>query len=229
MDLSNLSGVFSNPQALLHDIQWADFNHALGSAQDVPEFLIQLLAKDPVEVARALRHLEQTVHHQNTIYSATGPVALYVAAILSDARVGTIGVYRPNDVARPLRAVLLDWLAEMADDASDSAAEAMRRHGFAPLEDRPEVLKFRAFRPAICEAIVPFLDDPDPLVRCAAVIAMTYLLDSNEVIHSLGLLPRIQEVIQISSNQHYLIRAAELISDDIYDRPNPPSDGEVPF
>jgi hypothetical protein len=168
------------PRAVLHDTPWPRLEHALGRAGDTPAALGDLLAADPAVVTESLSHLEQTVHHQNSIYSATAPSALFVAAILSDPRVEAPGVYRRGDPRRPLRAALLDWLGEMADDVSDAAVEGSRQPGFGPMDDRPEVLELRALRPVLHAAVVPFVTDPEPSVRTAAVTAAARLLDEDE-------------------------------------------------
>jgi hypothetical protein len=168
-----------SPEAVLRDTPWPELGHALGAAGDTPAALGDLLAADSVVVAKSLRHLEQSVHHQNSIYSATAPVARFVAAILSDPRVGVPGVYRRGDARRPLRAVLLDWLGEMADDVSDAAAEASRQPGFTPIDLRPEVLELRALRPVLHAAVLPFLTDSEPSVRAAAITAAARLRDDD--------------------------------------------------
>jgi hypothetical protein len=169
------------PQAVLHDTAWPELEHALGPAGDTPAALGDLLAADPAVAAKSLRHLEQTVHHQNSIYSATAPSALFVAAILSDPRVEAPGVYRREDPRRrPLRAVLIDWLGEMADDVSDAAIEASHQPGYGPMDDRPEVLELRALRPVLHAAVVPFVTDPESSVRTAAVTAAARLLDEDD-------------------------------------------------
>jgi hypothetical protein len=154
-----------------------ELEHALGAAGDTPAALGSLLSPDPDVVVESLRHLEQTVHHQNSIYSATPPSALFVAAILSDPRVEAPGVYRRGEPRRPLRAVLLDWLGELADDVSDAAVAASRQPGFTPMDDRPEVLELRALRPVLHAAVAPYLTDPESSVRTAAVTAAARLLD----------------------------------------------------
>ena len=211
-----------SPQSLLRDTQWADLDHALGAANDTPVALGRLLAADPVVVAKSIRHLEQTVHHQNTVYSATVPSALFVASILPDPRVGAPGVYRPQDSRRPLRAVLLDWLGEIADDVSDATADAVRRHGFAPMEKRPEVLKLRALRPTFHFSVLPFVRDPEASVRYAAVIAAAHLLDDHE--RTAGLVPQLREIVTVSSDQRYRHYAAELLSVAGRDRQSSPAE-----
>lgn len=179
MNLTDLPNQMPNPQEILRDTPWAELEHALGPAGDTPAALGDLLASDPDAVAKSLRHLEQTVHHQNSIYSATVPSALFVAAILADPRVERSGVYRRGDPRRPLRAVLLDWLGEMADDVSDAAVEASRQPGFSPMDERPEVLELRSLRPALHAVVAPFVNDPEPSVRTAALTAAARLLDGD--------------------------------------------------
>jgi hypothetical protein len=94
--------------------------------------LAQLTNEDPEVSARALHHLER-VNHQNTIYSVTAPVALYLAGILSDPRTATtINARYPTwrTQYRCLRAVLLDWLGDMAADVSDETNRLAAEHGF---------------------------------------------------------------------------------------------------
>lgn len=152
-------GNLPKPSTLLRATDWILLNLALGPAADVPAALGRLLDDDPALRAGALDHLEKFLHHQNTIYPATVPVALYLAAILPDPRAAAVGVHRRGDWSRPQRAVLIDWLGEMADDVRDDAVEIRRRHGFA---DCPPIDELRAHRGAISRAVAAFLDDPDP-------------------------------------------------------------------
>jgi hypothetical protein len=207
------------PDALLRDTPWARLEHALGAAGDTPAALDGLRAADSRVAARSLRHLEQTVHHQNSIYSATVPAALFVAAVLAETSVGTTEVDRPGEPPRSLRAVLLDWLAEMADDVSDAAAEAMREHGFAPMEARPAMLELRAWRPAMVKAIMPYATDPEPSVRHAAVIAAARLSDSPERVRSAVLVEPLREVAASSLDERHRAGAAELLAAE--GRPSP--------
>lgn len=48
--------------------------------------LLGLLDADEGVRSRALGDLHHVVHHQNTLYTATAPAALYVAGILGDER-----------------------------------------------------------------------------------------------------------------------------------------------
>jgi hypothetical protein len=78
----------------------------------------------------------------------------------------TSGVYFYEERRRPVRAALLEWLGNLADDATSD-------------EDGPgepaDVAAVRAVLPLIYEAARPHLVDADPLIREAAVhaVAMT--------------------------------------------------------
>jgi hypothetical protein len=105
---------------------WAVLGHANPFEFDLAGTLVLLLHDDPATRTRALQDLDSAVHHANTIYPSTRPVALYIAALLSDPRSEQIGVLDRNECARLLRAVLLDWLGEMAFDVGE---ESLRQPG----------------------------------------------------------------------------------------------------
>jgi hypothetical protein len=86
------------PRVLLRQTDWSMLDHAYGGADDIPRALTQLTDDDPEVRATALRHLER-VNHQNTIYSATAPVAVYIAGVLGDPR--TVPAVNANFAALP--------------------------------------------------------------------------------------------------------------------------------
>ncbi|SCF68820.1 hypothetical protein GA0115259_101049 [Streptomyces sp. MnatMP-M17] len=113
------------------------------------------------------------MRHQNTIYPATPPAALYIAAILSDSRTTEVGTYalqqrhRREPQQLPLRAALLDWLHLLALDTNDECLEITRRYGF----ENPHMERVRAMRPVLFRAVAVFLHDEDSDVRHAALAA----------------------------------------------------------
>jgi hypothetical protein len=142
----------------LDGTDWASLGTGRGDGGFLPAVLTRLLDPDPAVQTGALRELEP-VHHQDSFYEATVPVALYVAAILA----------RPTTSAR---AALLEWLGSLAWEADDECVAMGERHfngGY--LETYPELRAFRDQRPAFYRAVSPFLDHDDPAVRDAAVIA----------------------------------------------------------
>ncbi|MFH8576852.1 hypothetical protein [Streptomyces zaomyceticus] len=105
---------------MLEHTDWAELEHAYGPARDIPVRLVQLLNEDPEVQAGALGMLDMSVLHQESLYSATAPAALYVAAVSNDPR--TMTVHEDFSVwderPRPLRAALLEWLGMIAASAA---------------------------------------------------------------------------------------------------------------
>lgn len=197
------------PGTLLRAIDWIRLTHALGPAADVPAALGRLLDDDLAVRASALDHLEKFLHHQNTIYPATVPAALYLAAILPDPRTCAVGVHRRGDWPRPQRAVLIDWLGEMADDVRDDVLAIRRRHGFA---DYPPIDDLRFHRGALSRAVAAFLDDPDPATREAAVITTALLLDIPALVPGRGDLgPRVRRVASETTSRYHGMRAEDCL------------------
>ncbi|WP_460491325.1 hypothetical protein [Dactylosporangium cerinum] len=164
---------------VLSGTDWATLEHATGPATELPAVLVRLLDGDPSARMAALQYIER-INHQNTIYPATAPAAVYLAAILPDPRtaapvplaVDHRGIVGP----RPLRAVLLDQLGDMADDVGDEVAALAMKHG-DDLRDVPAVVALRAARPTIFRVVASFVDDGDPTIRAAAVVAAGRLTD----------------------------------------------------
>ncbi|MFB8177356.1 hypothetical protein ACFC8N_15055 [Streptomyces sp. NPDC055966] len=181
---------------------WASLEHARGSAAGTPALLAGLLADDAGTQASALRHLNDPVHHQNTICSATVPAAAYVAAILGDPRTGTVVVDRDGR-ALPLRAALLDWVTSVAIEVDSEAEAHIAGVGFC-LEEYPESVQIRALRPGLFQAVSAFLHAPDLAVREAAIAAAVSLLDAPELVQQRALLtPLVRDVLVCSDNRSY--------------------------
>lgn len=71
----------------LHDIPWADLEHAYGSAADVPELLHKLLDPDPKVRSEVLGVLYGNVFHQGTRYPATPYVIPFLIEICASPTV----------------------------------------------------------------------------------------------------------------------------------------------
>ena len=102
------------------------------------------------------------------------PVVRYVAAILTDPRTMIEGVFRRDEPPQVLRAVLLEWLATVAEDISDASRDAARRHGVDPDENAAEA-ELRDLRSALYSAIEHHLNDPVASVSDAAYLAAAAL------------------------------------------------------
>ncbi|MFC9706510.1 HEAT repeat domain-containing protein [Streptomyces sp. NPDC056943] len=193
---------------MLEHTDWAALEHAYGPAQDTPLRLVQLLNEEPEIQAGALGMLDMSVLHQESLYSATAPAALYVAAVLTDPRTMTIhdNYSAWDERPRPLRAALLEWLGMIADSAAYGETT-----GEDDGNDPQDTDAVRAVRGLIHDAVLPHLRATDPTVREAALGATTALLQSP------GLADRIPEATQVlqrliyeSSDRHE--RAAAVLT-----------------
>ncbi|MGQ4487132.1 hypothetical protein ACN6LM_004159 [Streptomyces sp. SAS_281] len=160
-------------QAVLAETDWGSLQTAFGNGEGLPRVLARLLTPDPEAQVSALSELGETVGHQNTVYEATGPVALYVAGILTHPAATTPRPYRNV----PVRAALLSWLASMAYNASDEMAGRTEQSFPGFLGPGTTVACFRDLRPMLCRAVAPFLRDSHEDVREAAVIAALVLAE----------------------------------------------------
>lgn len=172
------NGGLPDPRSVIEGTDWAALEHAYGAAHDTPLRLCQLLDEDSEVQAGALGMLDMSVLHQESLYSATAPAALYMAAILDDPR--TLAQHENystwDDRPRPLRAALLDWLGQVADSAAygETTGEA---DGNAPgVSDA-----VRAARGTLHTAVSAQLLAPDPTVREAALGAASALLQAPDL------------------------------------------------
>ncbi|WP_411099400.1 hypothetical protein [Streptomyces sp. x-45] len=198
-----------DPAVVLAETDWGALDHAYGKADDTPVQLVALLGSDQHVRSQALDHLQHVVHHQNTLYVATAPAALYVAAILPDPRTTLPVEKRPQDFPGPMRAALLGWLDSVADAADDQAEATTRRLGFPP-EDYPPFVRTREIRPLLFSAVSACFDDPDPHVREAALAACIPLLDDPRLYrHRKAMVPLLRETLASSALWQYQERAIE--------------------
>ncbi|MGW1134727.1 hypothetical protein [Streptomyces griseoluteus] len=207
MTITETEGPMPDPWELVEGTDWTSLEHAYGSAEGALPMLAGLLAADPGTQARAMRYLEDPVHHQNTIYSATVPAALYVAAALQDPRTATVLPGREQG-EYPLRAAMLDWMESVANAVGNDAEAIRERLGFS-LERDPASVQIRTLRPALFQTVSPLLHDPDLAVREAAIAAAVSLLDASELVqHRATLIPLVREVLAASAKRSYRSIAA---------------------
>ncbi|TXS52785.1 HEAT repeat domain-containing protein [Streptomyces sp. t39] len=162
---------------MIEGTDWGELEHAYGPAENTPLRPVQLLDEDPEVQSWALTMLGMSVLHQDSLYSATAPAALYVAGVLDDTR--TLTVHENNSVLAdhpwPLRAALLECLGRIADSAAygettdedggdDQVATDAARTVCAPGLDvvLPHLLALEpAVREAALGAVAMFLQSPD--------------------------------------------------------------------
>nr|BFD88607.1 hypothetical protein StreXyl84_80080 [Streptomyces sp. Xyl84] len=197
-------------EALLLRTNWSEVEHCCPhAAPGTPVILRALLDDDPHVQGAALRDLRHAVTHQNTFYPATAPAASFVAAVLDHpctlAPV-TDQIRRqesPTDDTNlfPLRTGLLDWLGDTLWDAGQER----------PGGEDKDIEAFRALRPALYEAIRPFLTDPDPAVSTSALAAVLPLLDLPEAAHHTDSLREDVRALAAGDNP-YRLRAVEALA-----------------
>ncbi|MGG8410459.1 hypothetical protein ACM614_29845 [Streptomyces sp. 12297] len=174
--------------------------------------LAELLDDNQRVRSKALDHLHHAVHHQNTLYSATVPAPLYVAAIVASPRTAVPVDKKPHDFPGPLRMELLGWLGSVAREADDETEAISRQHGFAP-EDYPPILHVRQIRPLLFLAVSACIDDPDLHVREAAIAACIPLLDDSRLCqHRPTLVTLLKEVLGVSALWRYRERAIDTLA-----------------
>ncbi|MFF0205837.1 hypothetical protein [Streptomyces sp. NPDC005017] len=133
-----------------------------------------MINSDPAVRAAATDTALRQVTHQNTIYEATVPVALYVAAILSHPAIAVDDFgHRPDTPPhRPTLVRLLEWLSDTAHDADDECVAMAERHcGKGFLDEVREMRAFRDLRPAMFSAVHALLSHDNVDVRDAALVA----------------------------------------------------------
>jgi hypothetical protein len=161
-------------QQVLDGTDWASLATVSGTGESLPAELARLLDPDPAARADAARNVLGEVTHQNTIYEATVPVALYIAAILNqpditaaDFDLDTAVPSRPPTLVR-----LLAWLSDTAYDADNECVAIGERHyGERFLHEYEEMRAFRDLRPAFFSAVQPLLGHESAEARDAALVA----------------------------------------------------------
>lgn len=132
------------PHVLLARTDWTALQHARGSAADLPAGPALFLDDSLTVRTEAIGRWLEVVNHQNSIYRATTPVACYVAALLADPRTAELKVVEViggRPAHPPVRAMLIDWLGSIADEASDTVVANMQRLGF---DEYPEMEELRS-------------------------------------------------------------------------------------
>ncbi|MEE4494002.1 hypothetical protein [Streptomyces sp. BE230] len=153
---------------------WASLATPYGTGESLPAALRRLLDLDPAVRAAAARDALDAVTHQNSIYEATVPVALYVAAILNHpaTAAGEHAHEADLQLRHPTLETLLDWIGYTAYDADDERVAKGERHfGEGFLDACPDMRAFRDLRPVIYSAVQPFLTNDNAKVRNAALVA----------------------------------------------------------
>ncbi|MGW5094241.1 hypothetical protein ACWEQ1_05160 [Streptomyces nodosus] len=213
-------------QVVLAETDWDSLQTAFGNGEDLPRVLARLLEPDPKVQVTALSELGELVGHQNTIYEATAPVAMYVAGILTHPAAMTLRPYRNV----PIRATLLGWLASTLYDASDEIAGRTKQYFPGFLTPGTTVAAFRDLRPMLYPAVAPFLQDSHEDVREAAVIAALILAEHPALAeHRDHLAVHARPILDTSSDGHNRRVAWRALEAWGHDPPGPEPLSEEPW
>jgi len=170
---------------VLEETDWSRLHHAYGRATDTPGHLRALLEEEAERRKKAFDHLWSAIIHQGTPWTATGPVALFIAGLLGDETLARR--------VRPIRADLFEFLLSVAhlaglweeEAAALERTEADHGHDLDALidagdddalydESTGEAFYARALlgcvraAPALVAVMLEGLTDADPVVRAHA-------------------------------------------------------------
>ncbi|MER6316593.1 hypothetical protein ABT237_22920 [Streptomyces sp. NPDC001581] len=203
-------------QELLEGTDWASLATPYGTGESLPAALTRLLDPDPAVRTAAVKDVSNEVDHQNTIYEATVPVALYFAAILNHpaTEVGELGHEADVPSRHPTRELLLNWLGGTAHDADDERVAMGKCHfGVGFLEACPDTRAFRNLRPAIYFAVQPFLGHGNAKVRHEALVAAIPLTeDPRLTTHRAELVEHARYLLATSTNRYHRDRALDALN-----------------
>ncbi|MFD7554551.1 hypothetical protein ACFV9E_08425 [Streptomyces sp. NPDC059835] len=200
-------------QTLLDSTNWASLATACGTGEALPAALTLLTNADPVIRQSALHDALGPVTHQNSIYEATVPVALCVAAILNHPAI-TAGDANPDAETpnRPTLVQLLDWLGDTAYDADDECVAIDERLYGAGIHDE-QMRAFRNARPAIHSAVHTFLGHDDANVRHTALVAAIPLIEHPLLTQrQADLADHARRLLATSTDRHHRDRALDALN-----------------
>jgi hypothetical protein len=200
-------------QTLLDSTNWASLATACGTGESLPAALTLLTSPDPLIRESALQDALGPVTHQNSIYEATVPVALCVAAILDHPAIAT-GDYSHDAQTSPNRPTLvrlLDWLGDTAYDADDEClAIDERLYGEGFLDEYEAMRAFRDARPAIFSAVHAFLGHDKADVRHTALVAAVPLIEHPLLTqHQADLASHARRLLATSTDRHHRDRVLD--------------------
>ncbi|MET9041634.1 hypothetical protein ABZX34_01825 [Streptomyces sp. NPDC004362] len=204
---SRIDDQLPHHQDLLDGTDWASLETPSGECGALPTYLARFLDTNPDVRATAVRDAFRAVTHQNSIYEATVPVALYVAAILNHpaTAAGECGQDGEQAPQYPTRVALLRWLSDTAHDADDECVAIGKRvWGDTFLDDYPAMRAFRDLRPAIYSAVRPLLGHDNADVRGAALVAAIPLAEHADLALSRGELAEHARRLLATSTDRYL-------------------------
>jgi len=189
----------------LDEIDWANLEHAYGSAEDVPGLIRELLSEDPKVRAAAMWELEGNIHHQSTVYEASPYAVPFLIELVANPQIedrarilnllGLLGAgcsyldVHQKQMSEEEKQEIPNFDAELATELADvkrtnAAVTAGRRVYLDLLRDRrfPEVRIEAIYLIAQCDSYAEEIDDHllkelegEPDVQTAASIVLTFI------------------------------------------------------
>lgn len=164
--------------------------------------LAGLESGDPAAVSIARSHLWNDLLHQGSLYSATPPSALYVAAVLERADCGDL-LCESDLIA------LLEWLAEAFYAVGEEKRKQLEDwYGPGVMDRDPIFGEMQSLRSTIFRGVIPWAFVEGSGVSEAALLAALRLLESPELRHYRAILsPSIRRTLVTSSRKNYKVAA----------------------
>ncbi|WP_250009934.1 hypothetical protein [Actinoplanes sp. M2I2] len=183
----------SDPRRILAETDWSGLENRNGPAYpETPDLLAGLASEEQAASEAGIFHLTYELIDYPNVHTAAVPAAHYVAVLVGDPRTGN-----------RRRADLLTWLATLAGAVSDARErDFVELAGYSPMDHPTSTFrKVRDIRPHLFAGVAACLDDPDPVVREAAVAAAVVLAEAPELASRRAMLkPLIKDVLAVSSS-----------------------------
>lgn len=200
---------------LIDQTDWSRLSHAYGRATDTPAHLRALIQEDTESRENAMSHLWSAIIHQGTPWTATKPVALVVAGLLTDDSL---------QIENALQASLVSFLVAVAEAPAEiglslEELQAMAEYDIVPFinsldddaiyenEDAANSLYARSIlgcveiAPVLYETMINSLSSPSQRVRaCAAMGAATLAQVDNCKVEVRELVDRLNDLANASTD-----------------------------
>ncbi|MCF2526176.1 hypothetical protein [Yinghuangia soli] len=175
-----IEDIHRDPRLILDAADWDAFlvDGWSFSTAETPGKLRDILSGDHRTVVRGVDHLTAYLIHQGTPGPSTIPAARYVAAVLAGPVSDDADAYIRRPDSHTSRWRMLGWLDEVAYTVSTLLeAKRIEQWGLDAAPSGPVFDGIRRVRPELFAGVLPWIADPMPDVRDAALFAAMNLAD----------------------------------------------------
>lgn len=187
----------------VHEINWGSLEHAYGSADDVPDLLIDLQSVDNTARERAYNELFGNIWHQGTVYSATAYAVPFLFELLDsliardkESLVGLLASIAAGEgYYRVHQPIFENW-----NPNGDKHEEEIKR----------EETEVRAVRTVISprfETLLEYLTSADSEVRLSVAEATPYYPE-----HAEKSLAKLEKALEVETDEEVIEAIEESIS-----------------